>query len=52
MIFDDVLVRLGDIVADGRLAVSFKPQPASSFHYSVVAVVFDGDAPAATDGFT
>lgn len=52
MVLNDVFfIGLGGVVADGGLAVSFKPQPAPLRH-GVGAVVVDRDAPVITDGLS
>lgn len=49
VVLDDILVGLGGVGADHRLAVGFKPQPAPLRH-GVVLVVIDRDTPVIPDG--
>jgi len=49
VVFDHVLIGLGGVGADHRLAVGFKPQPAPLRH-SIVLVVVHRDTPVIPDG--
>ena len=49
VVFDHVLIGLGGVGADHRLAVGFKPQPAPLRH-SIILVVVHRDTPVVPDG--